>query len=190
MSAYRDETAALRLKLENETARADEAEAKLARYELGRESRWNGDISLFIARVLLIATPLGFALLFLLYFGVGVAMLGIFDDTRAFVAFVALFVSPLFIAGPFAAWKTETPSRAGWGLALFSFLYLLLVFPPTGLYGLVVFLRGRTRDAVFGAVSPRVRVEPAGDEASEAVVEEAEEQEAETRTSRSAARPS
>lgn len=182
MTAYRDEVGALRHRLEVQTQRADRAEARLAQLETAREARWSGDVALFLSRCLLVLVPLLLAAFFLLYFGAGVVMLDLFDDTRGLVALYALFVSPLFVAGPLAALKTERPTRVGWALALFSNLYLLGVFAPAGLFGLAVFLRGRALDAVFGVKQPRVRVAPeAGEEVDEAL--EAEALEAEVRTS-------
>jgi len=201
MTAYRDDAAALRHRLDIETRRAERAEAKLERYEMSREHTWNGDIALFIARCLLVATPLVFAAFYVLYFGLGVAMLGIFDDTRVLMAIFAAFTVPLFVAGPAAAYKLGEPSRSGWGLALFSFLYLFLLFTPVGLYGLAVILRGRVRDAVFGPltttgvrVAPVEDVEDETDTVDEALGEEEAELELEAtaalRTSRSDGSPS
>jgi len=158
MNAYRDETAALRHRLEVATKRADVAETKLARLTESRDNFWQGDVSLFIARCLLVATSFAIAFFLLLYFGVGVGLLDIFDDTRGFMAFLSMFLLPPLLAGPIAAWKTERPSRGGWGLALFTYLYLFALLPPLGLVGLVALLRPRVRDAVFGPEGPRYRV--------------------------------
>jgi len=179
MTAYRDENAALRHRLEMATKRADAAEAKLARLTESRDNFWQGDIPLFIVRCLLVVTPLAIGFFLILYFGVGVGLLDIFDDTRGFMAFLSMFVVPLLFAGPLAAWKTERPSRGGWGLALFTYLYLFALFPPLGLVGLVALLRPRVRDAVFGPEGPRYRVaEEAFDEADEAPADAEEEVEA------------
>lgn len=184
MTAYRDEAAALRSRLELATARAERAERKLEAFERARSERWDGDVAIFLTRCLLVGVPLLFALFFVAFFGLGVGLLDLFDDTRGLMALFALLVSPLFVVGPLAAWRLETPSRLGWALGLFTSLYLLGAFPPAALLMLAVLLRARTRDHVFGpASSPRVRVELDEDEAPE--VEPAE-VEPGARTSRSA----
>lgn len=171
MTAYRDDAAALRHRLEIETARADRAEKKLAHHERARTERWEGDIALFLARCVLLGIPLAYAAFFALFFS-AVALLDLFDDTRGLVAIYAALVSPLLVAGPLTAWKLGAPSRTGWGLALFTSLLLLAVVPPAGLFTLAVTVRGRTRDAVFGPLDPpRARVEleaPGADPAPEA----------------------
>ncbi|MCB9595327.1 MAG: hypothetical protein H6719_21590 [Sandaracinaceae bacterium] len=187
MTAYRDDAAALRHRLEIETARADRAEAKLGRFERGRDVAWGGDIALFVARALLIVVPLGFAAWFLFFFGL-VVVFDAFDDTRGLMALFAVLISPLFVAGPLAAYTTERPSRFGWGLALFTYLFMLAPFPPAALYGLAILLRGRTRDAVFGPLSSQVRVaiEDDGEAATAAAPEAEAADDDEVRTSRSA----
>lgn len=168
MTAYRDESAALRSRLEMQTARAERAERKLEAFERSRADRWDGDVAIFLTRCLLVGVPLVFALFFLAFFGLGVGLLDIFDDTRGLMALFAFFVSPIFVAGPLAAWKLDAPSRTGWAIGLFASLLLLGVFPPAALVTLAVLLRGRTRDHVFGPLQPKVRVEvPAEPETSE-----------------------
>jgi len=189
VTAYRDENAALRHRLEMETRRADVAEAKLARLTESRDGFWEGDIALFIARCLLVAAPLVVGFFLILYFGVGVGLLDIFDDTRGFMAFLSMFTLPLLFAGPVAAWMTGRPSRAGWGLALFTYLYLFALFPPLGLVGLVTLLRPRVRDAVFGPEGPRYRVAEEALDDADAPTDAADEAEVEVDASRTAARP-
>lgn len=186
MTAYRDESAALRSRLEMETARADRAEKKLEAFEKSRTERWDGDVAMFLTRCLLVGVPLAYALFFVAFFGLGVGLLDIFDDTRGLMALFAFFVSPLFVAGPLAAWKLETPSRAGWALGLFTSLFLVAFFPPAALVTLPVLLRGRTRDHVFGALSPRVRVEVPVESDAPAEVSDEEAEAEEVTASRSA----
>jgi len=115
-----------------------------------------------------------------------VVVTGDIGDTIPFAFLSAVLVSPLLAVSPLAAFRLDKPSRAGWGLALFSFLYMVFVVPPIGLWGLYAILRGRVRDAVFGEeASAQIRVEIAETED----VEETEPERIEVnRTSRSDAR--
>ena len=160
MSAYRNEVEALRRRLELETKRADDAEAGLRTVRRGREHTWVGDIQIFLARCALMLVPIGLLTLLTFYFGAG-AVFGIFDDSRPLAFLFTIFVLPLCVVSPLAAYKLDGPSRAGWALALFSFLYTCFVVPPIGMWGLYAILRGRVRDAVFGESEghDRVRVE-------------------------------
>ena len=175
MTAYRNEVEALRRRLEIEKKRADDAEAKLDSISRGRENRWDGDIQLFLTRLTLIGVPLAFVTLLTMYFFVG-AVFGVFDDSRPLAFLFTFAILPFLAVSPIAAWKLEKPSRAGWGLALFSFLCMIFLAPPAGLWGLASILRGRVRDAVFGMKEEEARlrvevpaelVEPASESAEE-----------------------
>ena len=185
MSAFRDEIAALQRRLELETQRADRAEAAIAELHRGREHTWTGDIQLFVARGALLLVPLCVVATLALWYGLAVVT-GDIGDTIPFAFLSAVLVSPLLAVSPLAAFRLDKPSRAGWGLALFSFLYMVFVVPPIGLWGLYAILRGRVRDAVFGEeASAQIRVEIAETED----VEETEPERIEVnRTSRSDAR--
>lgn len=186
MSAFRDEIAALQRRLELETQRADRAQAAIEELHRGREHTWTGDIQLFLARCALLLVPLSVTAMLALWCGVAVVT-GDIGESLPFAFLSAVLVLPLLLVSPLAAWKLDRPSRAGWGLALFSFLYMVLVAPPVGLWGLYAILRGRVRDLVFGEeASTQIRVEAHVDPAQDDEVEEVESEI--NRTSRSDAR--
>lgn len=176
MTAFRsrEEALAARNQELEQALAAERARAELAERSLGTAQRFDAvtDVHLGLARGLLWATVVGYAILAVLSFpayitiahedsgdlpfrvlppvliGVGMALL------------VSGFFLPVGIGALVGAIGLRRGQRWGYNAAVFTFCLLCLFCTPIGVYGLWAFLRERVKNVYYPPVAPMAPMPP------------------------------